>query len=149
MEGLKCLPENIFGLSEAQINMSRSEIDKIYSTTVDVKLLPEPDFIEGKWVYRDFTTNNKLSNDNLVKALKFSFNLIKIEDLFSTDIKDLVTKCLSIVNMVNENEWNDLITTVNEIRSQILKLLEISNDLNAIVGLYKITVNLNRYLNLN
>jgi hypothetical protein len=149
MEGLKCLPENIFGLSEAQINKSRSEIDKIYSTTVDVKLLPEPDFIDGKWVYRDFTTNNKLSNDNLVKALKFSFNLIKIEDLFSNDIKGLVTKCLSLVNMMNENDWNDLINTANEIRVLIMNLLETSNDLNAIVGLYKITVNLNRYLNLN
>ena len=147
MERLTFLSQDIFGLSKEQIETSNKEIENIYKFNLtDIK---EPKFENGEWNYSHFITKNKLINKDYENAIKFVYNLNLIKSLFTIDVTDLYNKCLSLINLLNENDLDNLFIVFNEIKQIILNLLENYNDIKIIVGLFKLTVNLNTYLNLN
>jgi len=140
--------DDIFGLRDEQLEISRKELDELIKKDIE---LPPPIKKDDKIDYKYFTTSKELDNESLRRAtilfisLKLTADMIEyvLEENFYTAFNLI----LELIDLVDKNDSDAIIDKCKLIRKITMKILERTNSVKTIVGVYKIHITLNWYLN--
>lgn len=144
----KYLPEDVFGLLERQVNKSNEEVNNMFIK--EVKLI-EFNLKENRYDYKLFNTTKQLEENELKEAIQFVNGLKKINNYFKDIAKELTIEIINLsidlIDLKKNKDIEEIKKKCDLIKEISMKILENTNIIEEIVGLYEFNVLINTFLN--